>query len=111
MKYPAALKPDEPACRYDSGKLRYDLIPVEPLRELAEVYTKGAEKYAPNNWCKGMSWSRMLASCMRHFEAFRGGESHDQESGCHHLAQVAWGCLGLIEFEKTHPELDDRVKS
>ena len=108
--YPPPLKPEEPAYRYDSGKLRYDLIPVGPLRELAEVFTAGAEKYAPDNWRKGMSFSRMIGPLFRHLEKWRSGETRDAETGCHHLAQAAWNALCLIELEFTHPELDDRVK-
>uniref|UniRef100_UPI001E4FF338 dATP/dGTP diphosphohydrolase domain-containing protein n=1 Tax=Acetomicrobium sp. S15 = DSM 107314 TaxID=2529858 RepID=UPI001E4FF338 len=40
--------------------LRYDLIPSDALRELAKVYTVGAEKYGERNWEKGMSWGRAL---------------------------------------------------
>ena len=108
--YPPPLKPEEPAMRFDSGKLRYDLIPTGPLKALAEVYTRGAEKYAPENWRKGMSFSRMIGPLFRHLEAWRAGESHDPDTGCHHLAQVVWNAMCLIEFEQTHPELDDRVK-
>ena len=33
------------ARRYNSGKLKYNLIPASFLKELARVYTIGAEKY------------------------------------------------------------------
>lgn len=46
------------AKRYNKGKLRYDLIPVNALGKVAEVYTKGAHKYSiytdsNNNKIKG----------------------------------------------------------
>ena len=34
------------AKRYNKGKLRYELIPEFALRQLAEVYTRGAHKYS-----------------------------------------------------------------
>ncbi len=34
------------ARRYNKGKLRYELLPVIPLRELVRVYTLGAHKYS-----------------------------------------------------------------
>jgi hypothetical protein len=34
----------------DNDKLRYDLIPPQALKALAEVLTFGANKYADNNW-------------------------------------------------------------
>ena len=37
------------AKKYDDEKTMYDLIPPAPLEELAQVYTKGAKKYAPDN--------------------------------------------------------------
>lgn len=96
------------ASKKDAGKLRYDLIPVQPLRELARVYTIGAAKYEDRGWEKGMAWSRIIAAMQRHTEAWRGGEQLDPVDGQHHLSAVAWCALALMEFERTHPELDDR---
>lgn len=95
--------------KHDAGKLRFDLLPVEPLRELARVYTIGAAKYADNNWRKGLAWGRVFAALMRHAWAWWGGERNDPVDGQHHLASVAWCALTLIEYERTHPELDDRA--
>lgn len=95
--------------KHDAGKLRFDLLPVEPLRELARVYTIGATKYADNNWRKGLAWGRVFAAMMRHAWSWWGGERNDPVDGQHHLASVAWCALTLIEYERTHPELDDRV--
>lgn len=97
----------EPGKRYDVGKLRYDLIPVDALKELALVYSKGAEKYADRNWEKGMSWSRVIGPLMRHLEAFRRGEIIDQETGCRHMAQVAWNALALVSYEMRHIGTND----
>lgn len=94
--------------RYDVGKLRYDLLPVDAMRELVKVYTKGAEKYADRNWEKGMSWSRVIGPLMRHLEAFRQGEIWDDGidpvtgqpcTGCHHMAMVAWNALALVTYQ------------
>ena len=90
-------------------KLRYDLIPVLPLQDLAEVYTVGCRTYGDNNWRSGIKWSRILGAMFRHLEAFRGGEMKDKESGCYHLASVAWGAFALLEYTRTHPDLDDRI--
>ena len=92
----------------DTGKLRYDLIPVEPLRELARVYTIGATKYDDRNWELGLQWGRVYAAMQRHANAWWGGEQRDPVDGQHHLASVAWCALALMEYERTHPELDDR---
>lgn len=97
--------------KHDAGKLRFDLLPVEPLRELARVYTIGAAKYADRNWERGLSWGRVFAAMCRHAFAWWGGERLDPVDGQHHLASVAWCALALIEYERTHPELDDRAAS
>lgn len=98
-----------PGVKNDAGKMRYDLIPPEPLEKVAFVYTMGAGKYTDHNWRKGMAWSRVIGAMMRHIEAFRGGEALDQKDGQHHLASVVWCALTLMEYERTHPEFDDRM--
>jgi len=90
-------------------KLRYDLIPPSPLRELAQVYTDGAKKYGDENYLRGMSWRRVTASLMRHVEAYRAGETTDLESGSPHLAHAAWACFTLILYEQAGIGEDDRV--
>lgn len=95
--------------KYDGDKLRFDLIPVRSLEKVARVYTIGAKKYDDNNWRKGLKWGRVFAAMMRHAWAWMRGESHDPVDGQHHLASVAWCALTLMEYEETHPELDDRA--
>jgi hypothetical protein len=97
------------ALRYDTGKIRYDLLPADGLEELAKVYTKGAEKYAPRNWEKGMDWSRCLGSLMRHTWKFWRGETIDPETGCHHMAMAAWNALALCVYDLRKVGTDDRV--
>ena len=94
----------------DKEKLRYDLIPIQPLQEVARVFTIGARKYDDRNWEKGLSWGRLYAALQRHANSWWSGERHDQVDGQHHLASVAWCALALMEYERTHPELDDRSK-
>lgn len=89
---------------------RYDLIPVEPLRKVAEVYGLGSRKYADRNWERGYAWSLSYAALQRHLNAFWGGESHAPDDGQHHLASVVFHALALMEFERSHPEFDDRSK-
>ncbi len=97
--------------KYDSGKLRFDLLAVKPLEQIVEIYTHGAVKYEDNNWRKGLSWGRVFAATMRHLWAWWRGQDRDEDSGLSPLAHAAWGCLTLMEYERTHPEMDDRVKS
>lgn len=89
---------------------RYDLIPVEPLREVARHYGVGASKYAIRNWEKGYDWSLSYAALQRHANAFWGGESYDPESNTHHLAAVVFHALALMEYEETNTDKDDRPR-
>jgi hypothetical protein len=87
---------------------RYDLIPVEPLAEVARVYGLGAKKYAERNWEKGYDWSLSYAALQRHVNAFWKGEDTDPECKTCHLANVVFHCFAMMEWMKTHPELDNR---
>lgn len=94
--------------RYNTGKLRYDLIPAFAQQQYARVLTKGAEKYAERNWEKGMSWSSVLASLKRHIAAFELGEDFDKESGLHHMAHVMCNAAFITEYYNIYPQGDDR---
>lgn len=98
------------ALRYNASKLRYDLIPAKANKEYAKVWTVGADKYEPRNWEKGMPWTEVIASAMRHLEAIRLGEDIDPEDGLLHAAHLMCNAAMLAEFYFTHPEFDDRVK-
>lgn len=101
----------QPSDKFDLGKLRYDLIPPEPLEELVKVYNFGAAKYGDTNWKKGMSWSRYFSALMRHAWAFWRGETYDKETGIHHLAHCAWSCFSLIWYTDNRKTFDDRPNS
>lgn len=95
--------------KYDQEKLPFDLIPIEPLNQLAKVLAFGAQKYDRFNWTKGFKYSRVYAATLRHLFAWYAGEDNDPEgSECSHLAHAMCNLVFLLEFIKTHPELDDR---
>jgi hypothetical protein len=113
---PALKTPDKqdttgvtPGYKLDKNKPRFDLLPPNPLFEVAKVFTLGASRYGDRNWETGMRWGRVFAALMRHAWRWLRGESRD-EDGLHHLACVAFCALALMEYETTHPELDDRSK-
>ncbi len=117
------------ARRYNNGKLRMELIPPRALRELAKVFTIGAEKYTlfdddgnvvddgADNWKNGFQWRKVLGSVYRHLNKFAAGEDFDHDypeelidkyGPTYHLANAMWGLSVLLEFYKIHPEMDDR---
>lgn len=82
--------------KFDGDKLRYELIPPEPLEELAKVLTYGAKKYAANSWQKVEPFEdRYYAALMRHLAEWRKGYDHDDESGLLHLSH-AFCCLMFL---------------
>ena len=98
------------ALKFDDGKPGMNLLSREALEQIALVMDFGKQKYDAHNWRKGFQWSRPLSAAMRHLMAFNDGEDKDPESGLSHLAHAACCIMFLLEFEKTHKELDDRWK-
>lgn len=84
------------------GKPRYDLIPTGPLKRLADLYARGAEKYDDDNWKKGQPYSRAYASLFRHLMQWRNGDTDED-----HLAAVACNAFTIMYYEDNKPELDD----
>lgn len=86
------------------GKGRYDLVTPFGLRRLAQVYERGAAKYADRNWEKGAPFSRFLDSAERHLEQYKMGLADED-----HLAQCAWNLFAIMHFEELgRTDLDDR---
>jgi hypothetical protein len=88
------------------GKGRYDLVSPFALRRIAQLYERGAEKYAARNWEKGAPFCRFLDSANRHLQQYLMGETSED-----HLAAVAWNVMAIMHFEETgRTDLDDRPK-
>jgi len=96
------------AIKADGGKPPLSLIPRRGLYEVARVMGYGAQKYERDNWRKGFPWTDLLSAADRHIWAFLEGETNDQETGYSHLAHAVCELLFVMEYAKTHPELDDR---
>lgn len=95
--------------RFDTGKTKVNLIPPDALMALGEVYTVGAEKYADRNWEKGMPFSTVEGCLVRHMLKYQMGEDYDEETGCLHLAHVAWNAMALLTYQlRGMDQFDDR---
>ena len=87
---------DEELKRMDS--LRFDLVNMQDIQAVVDIFTMGAKKYAPNNW-KLVNPSRYYGAFMRHFLKIRTKELYDSELGCLHIHQALWNIIVLMWIE------------
>lgn len=87
----------ETGMKFDTNKLRFDLIPAIATESLAAVLTYGAKKYKPNNW-RSVDPQRYVAAFERHWHAYISGEMLDKESGLPHLAHCMTNLTFLLEL-------------
>ena len=105
-----ALVPAPAGRKDDGGKLPLELIPWDVVQEVAKVLQFGAKKYAPNNWRKGLVYSRVYAAILRHMLAWWHGETADADTGLSPLAHAACELFFLMHYELAgRRELDDRA--
>ena len=92
--------------KFDSEKVRVELIETEFIWGVGRVLTVGAEKYAAHNWKKAKKneLSRYEGAMMRHLLAYMGGEKLDPETGLPHLHHLSCNAMFLCHF-------DDKAKS
>jgi hypothetical protein len=95
----AAPKADGGGLRFNTGKNMLELLPIEWIWGVGMVTTRGSIKYAIRNWERGMKWSYLVGCALRHLFKFVSGERYDPETGCHHLAMVAWNALALMSYD------------
>lgn len=98
------------AIKHDAEKTEYHYMSPVAIEQLNRVLSFGAKKYASHNWRAGFKWSRVLSAAFRHLFAWMAGQDKDPETGISHLAHAMCCIMFLLEFETTHPELDDRYK-
>lgn len=83
--------------KYDQGKLRWDLLPLNLIEKIVEIYTFGAEKYGPNTWQNlEDGYNRYKAAMFRHLMEFEKGNVVDDESGREHLAHMVWNSIAML---------------
>lgn len=82
--------------KYDTGKIKYGLIPPAALAQIAEVLTYGSRKYDAFNW-KDVESYRYIDAAYRHLELAREGHMLDAESGLPHLAHAVTNLMFLLD--------------
>lgn len=84
---------------FKDGKLRWDLLPLDVIEKVVEIYTFGAKKYKENSWQNlPDGYQRYKAALFRHITAYEKGKVYDKESGCMHLAHAAWNAIAMLYF-------------
>lgn len=82
-------------------KLRWDLLPLGEIEDIVKVYTAGSIKYGDNNWQNlDNGYQRYKAAMLRHLLEYEKGNTIDEDTGCHHLAQVAWNAIAMLWISK-----------
>lgn len=98
--------------RYNTDKTRWSLVPSEVMSAIADHYTRGAKKYADDNWRKGLSYNDTYDCAMRHIHAWKMDEEIDPETGSRHLIASIWNLIALVYFQMhrgIYAKFDDRV--
>lgn len=87
--------------KYDGGKARFDLVPLQALEGAAKVMGFGADKYGAWNWLAVENGeSRYLAALLRHIALHQAGELIDQESGLKHIDHALCNLMFLATLNK-----------
>lgn len=92
---------DVEALRYNDNKPELHRIMQfdEALDMLAAVMAQGAIKYDDGNWLHGNKPDReYIDSMLRHLSAHVNNYPYDAETGCMHLAHVAWNALACLRL-------------
>jgi Domain of unknown function (DUF5664) len=98
------------AMKNDAGKPRFSLLPINPLFDAIDVLEAGSKRYGDHNWEKGFPWLDLFNATQRHLMAWRSGEDLASDSLQNHLAHAMVNIMFLLEFTRTHPELDNRLR-
>lgn len=89
--------------KHDADKTRLDLVSPALIEAVGRVRTYGVKKYGDSDCWRKVERKRYIAATMRHFEAFRKGETLDEESGMPHLWHVACNIMFLIDLMEGKP--------
>ena len=93
--------------KLDKGKNRLGLVLGDfssALYQVGLIGTYGAEKYTDGGWKEVPNGKQRYEDAMlRHWLAYKGGETFDTESGLPHLAHMAWNALAVLTLSRKDP--------
>lgn len=108
MSFPDVEVPER-GLHHDHGKTRLELVDSWWIEQVGHVLAFGAKKYDDHNWTRGIAYTKLVGSALRHIFAFLRREDLDPKSGLPHLAHASCCLMMLAGMTRRHPELDDRV--
>jgi hypothetical protein len=94
--------------RYNTGKLKWSLVSWNALEPMIEVLMYGMNKYTAWNWCKGLKYTEICESLLRHVYAFMNGEDEDPESKLKHVGHILANAMFLSYMTLFKKDMDDR---
>lgn len=95
----------EKALRYNKGKRKWSLVHFRSLEPMVEALEFGANKYAPNNWKKGLDRKEILESLQRHLGYLMDGEDIDPDSKVHHIGHILCNAMFYSYFLNSEEEV------
>ena len=100
---PNGIDARTPGAKLDHGKTRVWLCVSgfsNALWHVADVTTKGANKYSANGWVEVADGEqRYMEAFGRHMLKLGAGEKVDADTGALHKAQMIWNLLASLELE------------
>ena len=77
-----------------------EMVTCAEIEEIARVYTAEANKDWPNQWQDlPNGYERYKGAMLRHLCEVEKGNDIDKETGCYHIAQVAWNAIAMLHFK------------
>jgi len=89
---------NQKALRYNQGKPKWSMVHFKSLEPMVKVLMYGADKYARDNWKKGLDRQEILDSMQRHLAALIDGQEIDPESQEHHIGHLMCNCMFYSYF-------------
>lgn len=94
--------------RFNTGKLKWSLVSWKALAPMVQVLEFGAKKYDDWNWTKGLKYTEVCESLLRHVHSFMEGEDDDPESKLTHVGHILCNAMFLSYMFLFKKDMDDR---
>jgi len=100
----------EQALRYNKGKTEWSLMDLDALEPMIRVLMFGRDKYARDDWKKGLPVSNIIDSLMRHLQDLQKGETIDTESKLPIVGHILCNAMFLSYVVQFKPEFNGYLK-